>query len=102
MSGLITQKRFVTEALEAHNKYRKLHNVQPLELDAQLNREACEWAEHLAEVGELKYRSTFYNKESLGENILRTRQSYLNGNVSKQGQNKNKVNKKVIFVLLFC
>jgi hypothetical protein len=79
MSLAITQKRFVSEALEAHNRYRKKHNAPPLELDSELNNLARDWAEHLAETNQLVYRNAFHKKLPIGENILRTAAVYLSG-----------------------
>jgi hypothetical protein len=79
MPQAITQKRFVSEALEAHNACRKRHNAPPLQHDPELSSLAREWAEHLAETGQLVYRNVHHKKIALGENILRASGFYLSG-----------------------
>jgi uncharacterized protein YkwD len=79
MPQALTQKRFVGEALEAHNACRKKHNAPPLQHDPELSNMAREWAEHLAETGQLVYKNAFYKKTALGENILRASGFYLSG-----------------------
>lgn len=76
---LVTQSRFYNEALEAHNRYRKLHGCPPVELDDKLNQMATEWAETLAVRDRLDYRNTEHKKEPLGENILRASTVYFSG-----------------------
>lgn len=71
MSKLITPARFINEAIEAHNRYRKLHGCPPVEVDQKLCEFAAEWAEHLALKDILEYRNSNYKGEPLGENILR-------------------------------
>ncbi len=82
MSRAITQTRFINEALEAHNRYRKLHGCPALELDDKLSQMAAEWAEKLAVKDRLEYRDTEYKKEPLGENILRASCVYFSGGLS--------------------
>lgn len=79
MSRAITQSRFFNEALEAHNRYRKLHGCPPVELDDKLSQMAAEWAEELAIKDRLEYRNKDYKKEPLGENILRAQCVYFSG-----------------------
>lgn len=79
MPKLISQKRFCAEALEAHNKYRRMHNAQPLELSPELTAQALEWVEKLAEIGYLKYRNARWLNEPVGESILRTKVLYFDG-----------------------
>ena len=71
MPKLVKQERFISEALEAHNKYRKQHCVGELTIDPRLNELALEWAENLATIGSLKYKNATYCDENLGENILK-------------------------------
>jgi len=40
--------KFANDALRAHNRYRKRHDVTPLELSAELSEKAQKYAEHLA------------------------------------------------------
>lgn len=79
MPKLISQKRFCDEALEAHNKYRRIHDAQQLELSSELTAQALEWVEKLAEIGSLKYRNARWLNEPIGENILRTKVFYFGG-----------------------
>lgn len=79
MSCLVSQSRFVNEALEAHNRCRRLHGCMPLENDETLNRMAIEWAERLADEDRLVFRNTEYKGEPLGENILRANTIYFRG-----------------------
>ena len=79
MSKIISQKRFINEALEAHNKVRGLHNVPPLEHDPILSDMAADWVEHLAANQALQYRDGDYKNEPVGENILRAKSAYMTG-----------------------
>ena len=71
MGRIISQKRFINEALESHNKVRSLHGLDSLEHDQNLSNLAVEWAEHLALNDRLEYKNTKYNNEQLGENVFR-------------------------------
>jgi uncharacterized protein YkwD len=79
MGRIISQKRFINEALEAHNKLRNLHGLSPLENDPELSNIAAEWAEHLALNDKLEYKNSKYKNQLLGENILKADTSYLSG-----------------------
>ncbi|CAF0787118.1 unnamed protein product [Brachionus calyciflorus] len=79
MARVISQRKFINEALDAHNKYRKLHDAPALELSNELTEQALEWAEHLAERGQLKYKNASLKNEPIGENILRAKIFYLSG-----------------------
>ena len=62
--------KFCIEALESHNKYRKIHKVPPLTL----NKDICNIAENYAKTLALKLRclqhsENTYNDEELGENL---------------------------------
>lgn len=81
MSKLISQTRFINEAIEAHNRYRSKHGCAPLEVDEKLNEMAAEWAEHLALRDSLDHRNTDYKGEPLGENILRANKIYFAGKI---------------------
>jgi uncharacterized protein YkwD len=83
MSKVITQNRFISEALEAHNHYRKLHNSPPLEHDQVLSDLACEWAEYLAANDKLAYKNAIYKDEAIGENIMRINKFFFGGMKSK-------------------
>ena len=70
---------FAKEALETHNKYRKLHQVAPLELDTFLGDQATTWAKYLASNDVLKYRNGLYENHSVGENLSRFKRDQLKG-----------------------
>ena len=79
---IISQKRFINEALKAHNGYRAKHQVPNLELDSKLSEFAYEWSEKLALEGSLKYEDGQYLNKPIGENILRvklTKKLYFSG-----------------------
>lgn len=79
MTKVISQKKFINEAIEAHNRYRKLHNVPPLEHDPILSDIAADWAEHIATHKVLQYRDGEYKNKPHGENILRAKTGYISG-----------------------
>ena len=79
MGRVISQKRFINEALETHNKLRNLHGLPPLEHDPDLSSIAVDWAEHLALNDKLEYKNSKYKNEHLGENILKADTPYLSG-----------------------
>ena len=92
MSTIITQNRFINEALETHNKYRYFHGSPKLDLDPKLNELALDWAEHLANNDTLKYRNGDYLDEPVGENVLRynlngTGLYYLSGSLLETNSN---------------
>ena len=74
MASFVKQNLFINEILEAHNKYRKLHNVPLLEHDLNLSKSARNWAEYLAFNDILQYKN-----QLVGENILRAKSNYLTG-----------------------
>ncbi|XP_050302498.1 uncharacterized protein LOC126740500 isoform X3 [Anthonomus grandis grandis] len=61
----VTEGSFNEVFLEAHNNYRKMHGVAPLQLDKSLCRYAEEWAKHLASKNILEHRP----ESNYGENI---------------------------------
>lgn len=61
----VTEGDFEEDFLNAHNKYRKRHGVQPLKLDKSLCKYAEEWAKHLASKNILEHRP----ESNYGENI---------------------------------
>jgi len=77
----ISQKRFIKEALDAHNKYRKVHGVSELEHDTKLSDLAMDWAEHLANRNTLEYTNSQYENAPLGENVVKANKFYLNGDL---------------------
>lgn len=56
---------FQKECLEAHNKYRKLHNVEPLVLNKKMCDFAQEWANDISKRAVLQHRPN----TNYGENI---------------------------------
>jgi uncharacterized protein YkwD len=59
------RSKFLTDALKAHNKYRKMHGVEDLVLDDKLCNVAQGWANHLAQ----RDSSIAHNNSGYGENI---------------------------------
>jgi uncharacterized protein YkwD len=68
---VVSQERFITEALQAHNECRQLHGAEQLKEDLRLSGLAKEWAESLAERDVLEYRSFTYKGAEVGQNIMR-------------------------------
>ena len=60
---------FCSEALQAHNNYRKKHHVEPLKLNQELCKIAQNYANHLANVGRLQHSDNTYHNKSIGENL---------------------------------
>lgn len=58
-------KQFQEECLLSHNEYRLRHGASPLQWSQPLAWEAQCWAEHLAQLGELKHN----DDDSVGENL---------------------------------
>ncbi|XP_031560007.1 titin-like isoform X3 [Actinia tenebrosa] len=58
-------RKFQEECLFAHNEFRVLHGAPPLHWSPSLAWAAQQWAEELAEIGELKHN----NDEMVGENL---------------------------------
>ena len=69
----MSQKKFISEALNAHNELRAKHGVDNLEIDNLLCKEANNWAEHLAHYKTLEYNDGTYLNQPYGENILRVK-----------------------------
>ena len=57
------------KVLDAHNKYRKIHNAPPMRINTEMSAEAKEWAEHLASTGTFQH-SKIKDRNSDGENLL--------------------------------
>ncbi|XP_028391914.1 uncharacterized protein LOC114516587 [Dendronephthya gigantea] len=66
--GEQTQAEFEQEGLEAHNKYRAIHEVAPMKLNTEMNAQAAKWAEHMASLGTLKHAES-NERNGDGENI---------------------------------
>ena len=58
-------KEFHEECLSAHNEYRIRHGGAPLHWSAELAWEAQQWAENLAQTGELRHNED----DTVGENL---------------------------------
>uniref|UniRef100_H3AC98 GLI pathosis related 2 n=1 Tax=Latimeria chalumnae TaxID=7897 RepID=H3AC98_LATCH len=55
---------FVSEFLQANNKYREVHGAQPLKLSSEISQGAQKWAEHLVSLRTLQHSDAPY-----GENV---------------------------------
>ena len=63
-------RKFVDDALKAHNAYRARHQVSALKLEKEITAIAQRWAEHLASTGTFQHSNNrVYKGENLGENI---------------------------------
>lgn len=60
---------FQTDALFAHNLYRKIHGVAPLVLNAKLSQLALKRATELANAGELNVKQNTFEGQPLGETV---------------------------------
>lgn len=65
-----TSSDFCTDALNAHNKYRRIHHVGPLTLNKDLCRIAEGYARKLANMGCLQHSENSYRGDTLGENLF--------------------------------
>lgn len=54
--------------MEAHNKYRGIHDVASMKLNKDMNAKAAEWAKYMASLGTLKHAEQD-ERDSNGENI---------------------------------
>ncbi len=84
MSSNEAQKRFIIEAIAAHNEYRKLHGVPALKVNAELNDLAQNWANSIASRKTLQHSTNKYKNDNLGENVamwFSTGATYYDGNV---------------------
>ncbi len=75
------QAKFITEALDAHNKCRSKHGVPPLQHNNDLSVIAQNYAQKLAKLKTLKHSSKdsrMYKNEQLGENLAFAYDSTLN------------------------
>lgn len=69
MSSSDAQKRFINEALAAHNEYRQIHGVAPLIHNPEISRIALDWAIKIANKNNLEHSKNKYGEKSLGENL---------------------------------
>ena len=61
---------FCLDALDAHNKYRKIHHVQPLKLNKEICKIAENYAKKLSKIGHLEHSENCYEGDVLGENLF--------------------------------
>ncbi|MFD3430777.1 CAP family protein [Nocardia fluminea] len=64
-SAATASSNFAQEVLDAHNSLRARHGAAPLKLDADLNRQAQDWADHLSRTGMFGHRPN----NRYGENL---------------------------------
>ena len=69
MSSQNVQNRFINEALAAHNEYRQLHGVPPLEHNQELSDISLKWAVNIAGRNTMQHSTNKYNNDHLGENL---------------------------------
>ncbi|CAF0958619.1 unnamed protein product [Brachionus calyciflorus] len=67
-SGLDNRK-FMRDALNSHNKYRKSHDSPQLKMNKELCKIAQEWAERIASTGVFEHSTSTFKGQTLGENI---------------------------------
>lgn len=65
----MADKKFVDDAVKAHNEYRKRHQASPLSHNKDLSAHAQRWADHLASTGSFQHSDATLKGEKLGENI---------------------------------
>ena len=61
---------FCLEALNAHNKYRKIHHVDPLKLNKEICDIAEKYSKQLTKIGHLQHSDNCYKEDMLGENLF--------------------------------
>lgn len=62
-------KKFIRDAVHAHNKHRKVHDAPALKHNKQLSKIAQQWANNLASSGKFEHSNNELKGEKLGENI---------------------------------
>lgn len=72
------QEKFIREALNAHNNYRRKHGVPELTHDPELSRVAQNYANYLARINTLKHSDCNFNGNRMGENLAMIMDSRLN------------------------
>lgn len=66
----MSDKEFVSEVVEASNKYRARHHARPLKLNHHITKISQAWADHLAKVKVMSHNpNPIYKRENMGENI---------------------------------
>ena len=63
------------KVLDAHNKYREIHNAPAMKINTEMSAEAAEWAEHLASTGTPEHPDRD-DRNSDGENLYYSCGSY--------------------------
>ena len=61
--------KFVQDALDSHNKYRKKHGVPPLKINSDLCKISQQWAEKIASTENFEHSSCKWGSKNIGENI---------------------------------
>ncbi len=65
----LNQDEFGSEALMAHNLYRRIHGVPALKLNSKLSGIALNRARDLAKEGKLNVKQILFRGENLGETV---------------------------------
>ena len=66
----MVDKKFIEQALKAHNEYRARHKVAALKHNKDISIIAQRWADHLASTGSFQHSSDRkFKGDSMGENI---------------------------------
>jgi uncharacterized protein YkwD len=65
----LNQDEFGSEALMAHNLYRRIHGVPPLRINPKLSTLAIGRAKDLAKEGKLNVKQILFRGENLGETV---------------------------------
>ena len=76
------QRKFIAEALAAHNEFRRKHDAPPVEHNSELSKMAEAWAINIASRKVVENSKSLYNGEKLGENVamwLRSGASHYDG-----------------------
>jgi hypothetical protein len=68
ISFSLAQGEFEQESLDAHNKYRAIHNVAVMSLNKDMNAQAAKWAQYLTSLGKMKH-ADIKERNGNGENI---------------------------------
>ena len=67
--AVLNQDEFASEALMAHNLYRRIHGVPALKLNSKLSGIAFNRARDLAKEGKLNVKQILFRGENLGETV---------------------------------
>lgn len=94
--ALVKSSTFEQEALDTHNKYRRLHGAPPLQLSRELSESSQKWANHLLSINALQHSNT-----NNGENLWYKWNSSVRDASGKLSGNKGSSLKKILLILLF-